>query len=189
MKTNILSFLNTDIAEKFEANFRTQKAQNSFSEFIVSTGSTTDAVWRAFSWALTPEGFEFWSIISDLWLKFLKEGGEPIPENQDMEITVLKYRVKECIEEDKLSVDSVLKTFEKLFGDKVFRAFKTNVEYYSSVEDAVRSLINTGSVSNLVGLTFSWIGTPEGREYWSQISDMWEEYWEAKTGMRSVNNL
>lgn len=185
MTTNILSFLSGTIAEKFEANFRAQRT-DSFAKFIVEYGSKEEAVSAAFPWAETPEGFEFWSTISDLWLKFLKEGGEPIPENQDIEITVLKYRIKECIEEDKLSVDSVLKTFEELFGDKVFRAFKTNVEYYPSVEDAVRSLINTGSVSNLVGLTFSWIGTPEGREYWSQISDMWEGYWEAKTGMRSV---
>lgn len=185
MITNILSFLSGTIAEKFEANFRAQRT-DSFAKFIVEYGSKEEAVSAAFPWAETPEGFEFWSTISDLWLKFLKEGGEPIPENPNIEITVLKYRIKECIEEDKLSVDSVLKTFEELFGDKVFRAFKTNVEYYPSVEDAVRSLINTGSVSNLVGLTFSWTGTPEGREYWSQISDMWEEYWEAKTGMRSV---
>ena len=189
MKTNILSFLNTDIAKKFEANFRAQNAQSSFSEFIVSTGSTDGAVRRAFAWVLTPEGFEFWNMISDLWKKFLKEGGEPIPENPNIEISVLKCRVKERIEEDKLSVDSVLKTFGELFGDKVFRAFEINVEYYPSVEDAVRSLIDTGSVSNLVGLTFSWIDSPEGREYWSQISDMWKEYWEAKTGMRFVNNL
>lgn len=185
MTTNILSFLSGTIAEKFEANFRAQRT-DSFAKFIVEYGSTTVPVWRAFSWDETPEGYEFWKMISDLWLKFLKEGGEPMPENPNIEITILKYRVKDRIEEDKLSVDSVLKTFEELFGDKVFRAFKTNVEYYPSVEDAVRSLIDTGSVSNLVGLTFSWIGTPEGREYWSQISDMWEEYWEAKTGMRSV---
>ena len=184
MKTNILSFLNSNIAEKFEANFRAQRT-DSFAKFIVEYGSKEEAVSSAFSWAKTPEGYRFWEAVENLWKKFLKEGGEPMPENPNIEITILKYRVKDRIEEDKLSVDSVLKTFGKLFGDKVFRAFKTNIEYYPSVEDAVRSLINTGSVSNLVGLTFSWIGTPEGREYWSQISDMWEEYWEAKTGMRS----
>lgn len=184
MTTNILSFLSGTIAEKFEANFRAQRT-DSFAKFIVEHGSKEEAVISAFFWSETPEGFEFWEMISDLWMKFLEEGGEPIPENPNIEIPVLKCRVKDRIEEDKLSVDSVLKTFEELFGDKVFRAFETNVEYYPSVEDAVRSLIDTGSVSNLVGLTFSWIGTPEGREYWSQISDMWEEYWEAKTGMRS----
>lgn len=188
MTANIFSFLSGTIVEKFEANFRAQRT-DSFAKFIVEYGSKEAAVNAAFFWAETPEGYEFWEMISDLWVKFLEKGREPIPENPNIEISVLKCRVKERIEEDKLSVDSVLKTFGELFGDKVFRAFETNVEYYPSVEDAVRSLINTGSVSNLVGLTFSWIGTPEGREYWSQISDMWEEYWEAKTGMRSVNNL
>ena len=93
MTTNILSFLNSNIAKKFEANFRTQKAtqntQSSFSEFIASTGSTIDAVREAFVWSATPEGVEFWNTISELWKKFLEEGGEPIPENQDIDIEAL----------------------------------------------------------------------------------------------------
>ena len=97
MKTNILSFLNTDIAKKFEANFRTQKAtqnkQSNFSEFVVSTGSTIDAVREAFVWSATPEGNEFWRTISYLWMKFLKEGGEPMPENQDIDIEALKLLI------------------------------------------------------------------------------------------------
>ena len=185
MTTNILSFLSGTIAEKFEANFRAQRT-DSFAKFLVEYGSKEGAVSSAFFWDETPEGYHFWGEVDNLWLKFLKKGGEPIPENPNPEISVLKCRIKDRIKEDKLSVDSVLKTFGELFGDKVFRAFKTNVKYYPSVEDAVRSLIDTGSVSNLVGLTFSWIDSPEGREYWSQISDMWEEYWEAKTGMRSA---
>lgn len=184
MTANIFSFLSGTIAEKFEANFRAQRT-DSFAKFITEYGSKEEAVGAAFSWAETPEGCRFWKAVENLWKKFLKEGGEPIPENLNMEISVLKCCVKERIEEDKLSVDSVLKTFGELFGDKVFRAFETNVKYYPSVEDSVRSLIDIGSVSNLVALSFSWIDTPEGYEYWSQISDMWEEYWEAKTGMRS----
>ena len=185
MTTNILSFLSGTIAEKFEANFRAQRT-DSFAKFIVEHGSKVEVVSSAFAWGKTPESYRFWDAVEDLWIEFLKKGGEPIPENPNPEISILKCRVKKCIEKDKLSVDSVLKTFGELFGEKVFEAFKTNVEYYPSVEDAVRSLIDTGSVSNLVGLTFSWIGTPEGREYWSQISDMWEEYWKAKTGMRAA---
>ena len=187
MTTNILSFLSGTIAEKFEANFRAQRT-DSFAKFIREHDSKEEAVSSAFVWGKTPEGYRFWDAVEDLWIEFLKKGGEPIPENPNPEISILKCRVKKCIEKDKLSVDSVLKTFEELFGEKVFEAFKTNVKYYPSVEDAVRSLIDTGSVSNLVGL-ISWIGAPEGREYWSQISDMWKEYWEAKTGMRSVINL
>ena len=187
MTTNIFSFLSGTIAEKFGANFRAQRT-DSLAKFIVEHGSKEEAVSAAFFWDETPEGYRFWGAVDNLWQKFLKEGGEPIPENPNPEISILKCRVKKCIEKDKLSVDSVLKTFGELFGEKVFEAFKTNVEYYPSVEDAVRSLIDTGSVSNLVGL-ISWIGAPEGREYWSQISDMWKKYWEAKTGMRSVINL
>ena len=188
MTTNILSFLSGTIAEKFEANFRAQRT-DSFAKFIVEYGSKEEAVSAAFSWDETPEGYFFWGAVDNLWMKFLKEGGESIPEDQDIDIEALKCYVKERIEKDKLSVDSVLKTFGELFGDKVFRAFETNVEYYPSVEDAVRSLIDTGSVSNLVGLTTSWRSTPEGHEYWAKINDMWKEYWEAKTGMRSVINL
>ena len=185
MTANIFSFLSGTIAEKFEANFRAQRT-DSFAKFIIEYGSKEEAVSAAFSWAETPEGYYFWGAVDNLWMKFLKEGGEPIPENPNMEISVLKCHIKERIEKDKLSVDSVLKTFGELFGEKVFKAFETNVKYYPSVEDAVRSLIDTGSVSDLVGLTFSWIDSPEGREYWSQVSDMWKEYWEAKTGMRAA---
>ena len=93
MRTNILSFLNSNTAKKFEANFRTQQAQNSFSEFIVSTGSTMDAVRGAFIWSATPEGNEFWRTISYLWMRFLVKGGESIPENQDIDIETLKLLV------------------------------------------------------------------------------------------------
>ena len=94
MATNILSFLNSNIAKKFEANFRAQKApQCSFSEFIVSKGSTMDAVRGAFIWSATPEGNEFWRTISYLWMRFLVKGGEPIPENQDIDIETLKLLV------------------------------------------------------------------------------------------------
>lgn len=185
MTANIFSFLSGTIAEKFEANFRAQRT-DSFAKFIVEYGSKEEAVSSAFVWGRTPEGYRFWGAVNNLWKKFLKEGGEPITENQDIEMLSLKYRFKKRLEKDKLTVSSVLKMFKELFGEKVFEAFKSNVKHYPSVEDAVRSLIDTGSVSNLVGLTFSWIGTPEGREYWSQISDMWEEYWEAKTGMRAA---
>ena len=187
MTANIFSFFNGTIAEKFGANFRAQRT-DSFAKFIVEYGSKEEAVSAAFFWAETPEGYHFWEAVENLWKKFLEEGGEPMPENPNIEISVLKYRVKDRIEEDKLSVDSILKTFGELFGEKVFKAFKSNVKHYPSVEDAVRSLIDTGSVSNLVGL-ICWIGAPEGREYWSQISDMWKEYWEAKTGMRSAITL
>lgn len=156
MRTNILSFLNKDIAEKFEANFKTQYKTKNFSRFIVEYGSGEEVIGLAFVWSRTPEGFDFWNTVNDLWQKFLKEGREYSDE------------------------------FRSLFGEKVFEVFKSNVEYYPFVEDAVRFLIDTRSVSNLVDLSFSWIDTPEGYKYWAKISDMWKVYWETKTGMRSV---
>lgn len=186
MRTNILSFLNKDIAEKFEANFKTQYKTKNFSRFIVEYGSGEEVISLAFVWSRTPEGFDFWNTVNDLWRKFLKEGREPIPENQDMEILALECRFNNYLEKVKLSPESILDEFRSLFGEKVFEVFKSNVEYYPSVEDTVRFLIDTRSVSNLVDLSFSWIDTPEGYKYWAKISDMWKVYWETKTGMRSV---
>ena len=190
MKTNILSFLNSNIAKKFEANFRTQRAQYSFSEFIVSTGSTADAVRRAFSWTNTPEGYECWETISDLWMKFLEEGGEPIPENQDIDIEALtlKCRFDKRLEEVKLSPKSVMDEFRSLFGEKIFNSFDTNTRVFGSCKD-VENIVESRSVSNLVVLSFTWLATPEGYKYWKKISDMWKEYWEAKTGMSTVKSL
>ena len=190
MKTNILSFLNTNIAKKFEANFRAQNAQGSFSEFIVSTGSTDSAVWRAFAWFVTPEGFEFWNTISDLWMKFLEEGGEPIPENQDIDIEALtlKCRFNKCLEKFKLSPKSVMDEFRSLFGEKIFKSFDTNTKLFGSCKD-VEDIVESRAVSNLVALSFVWSSTPEGYKYWAKISDMWKTYWEARTGMSTVNSL
>ena len=185
MKTNILSFLNTDIAKKFEANFRAQNAQSSFSEFIVSTGSTDGAVRRAFAWVLTPEGFEFWNMISDLWKKFLEEGGEPMPEDQDIDIEALalKYRFDKCLEKFKISPRSVMDEFRLLFGEKIFKSFDTNTRFFGTCKN-VEDIVESRAVASLVDLSFTWSSTPEGHKYWAKISDMWKEYWEARTGMR-----
>ena len=78
------------------------------------------------------------------------------------------------------AVENLWKKFMKEGGEPIHQNPKIEKSH------AVRSLIDSGPVSNLGALTFSLIGTPEGREYWSQISDMWEEYWEAKTGMRAA---
>ena len=185
MKTNILSFLNTDIAKKFEANFRAQNAPSSFSEFIVSTGSTDGAVWRAFAWATTPEGFKFWNTISGLWMEFLEEGGETIPEDQDIDIETLTLRSRfgKCLEEFKISPESVMKEFRLLFGEKVFKSFDTNTKLFGTCKN-VEDIVESRAVASLVDLSFTWSSTPEGHKYWAKISDMWKEYWEARTGTR-----
>lgn len=185
MRTNILSFLNSNIAKKFEANFRAQNTQCSFSEFIVSTGSTDGAVWRAFAWTNTPEGFEFWNTISDLWMKFLEEGGEPIPENQDIDIEALalKCRFDKCLEKFKISPRSVMDEFRSLFGEKVFKSFDTNTKLFGTCKN-VEDIVESRAVASLVDLSFTWSSTPEGYRYWKKISDVWKEYWEARTGAR-----
>ena len=189
MKTNILSFLNSNIAKKFEANFRAQRT-GSFAKFITEYDSKEGAVSSAFSWDETPEGFEFWEMISDLWMKFLEEGGEPIPENQDIDIEALtlKCRFDKCLEKVKLSPKSVMDEFRSLFGEKIFKSFDTNTKLFGSCKD-VEDIVESRAVSNLVALSFVWSSTPEGYKYWAKISDMWKEYWEAKTGMRTVNSL
>ena len=186
MKTNILSFLNTDIAKKFEANFRARHTI-SFAKFIVEYGSKGVVVSVAFSWVATPEGFEFWNTISELWKKFLKEGGEPMPENQDISIETLtpEARFYKRLEEVKLSPKSVMDEFRSLFGEKIFKSFDTNTKLFGSYKD-VEDIVESRAVSNLVALSFVWSSTPEGFGYWKKISDMWREYWEAKTGMRTV---
>ena len=185
MKTNILSFLNTNIAKKFEANFRAQNAQNSFSEVIVSTGAKDYAVWRAFAWAITPEGFEFWNTISDLWMKFLEEGGEPIPEDQviDIEALTLKCRFDKCLEKFKISPRNVMDEFRSLFGEKIFKSFDTNTKLFGARKN-VEDIVESRAVAKLVDLSFTWSSTPEGYKYWKKISDMWKTYWEARTGAR-----
>ena len=89
MTANIFSFLNGTIAEKFEANFRAQRT-DSFAKFIVEYGSREEVVSSAFFWSETPEGHHFWKAVENLWMKFLKKGGEPIPENSNIERSVLK---------------------------------------------------------------------------------------------------
>lgn len=187
MTANIFSFLSGTIAEKFEANFRAQRT-DSFAKFIVEYGSKEEAVGSAFVWGKTPEGFHFWKAVENLWKKFLIEGGEPIPENQDMEALTLKCRFDKYLEEVKLSPKRVIDEFRSLFGEKIFKSFDTNTKLFGSCK-SVKDIVESRAVSNLVALSFVWSSTPEGREYWSQISDMWKTYWEAKTGMRSVNNL
>lgn len=185
MRTNILSFLNSDIAEKFEANFRAQRPTDGFSSYAVRHGSSEKIVRQAFVWSETPEGSEFWKIISDLWLKFLKEGGEPMPENLTVDMLLLEHRFNKRLEEVKLSAESVLNEFKSLFGEKVFKSFDTNVGFfgnYKNIEDIIKSKL----ISMLVDLSFAWSRTPEGEEYWGKISGMWKVYWETKTGMRNV---
>lgn len=86
MKTNAFSFFNSDVATRFENNFREQRPNSSASvlEFLYRLGSDPSMISRAFTWKDTPEGHEYWKTIDILWKRFLKRNGKPLSEDLDV---------------------------------------------------------------------------------------------------------
>ena len=86
MKTNAFSFFNSDVATRFENNFRRRRSNNSVGvlEFLHRLGSDPSMISRAFTWKDTPEGTEYWKTISILWKRFLKGEGESLSEDLDI---------------------------------------------------------------------------------------------------------
>lgn len=86
MKTNAFSFFNSDVATRFENNFREQRPNSSASvlEFLYRLGSDPSMITRAFTWKDTPEGHEYWKTINILWKRFLKGEGESLSEDLDI---------------------------------------------------------------------------------------------------------
>lgn len=80
MKTNAFSFFNSDVATRFETNFREQRPNSSILKFLYRRGSDPSMITCAFTWKDTPEGIEYWKRISILWKKFLKGEGESLSE-------------------------------------------------------------------------------------------------------------
>lgn len=75
MKTNAFSFFNSDVATRFENNFREQRPNSKASilEFLYRRGSDPSMITCAFAWKDTPEGIEYWKTVSILWKRFLEE--------------------------------------------------------------------------------------------------------------------
>ena len=199
MKTNAFSFFNSDVATKFENNFREQRPNSSASvlEFLYRLGSDPSMIRCAFKWKDTPEGTEYWRTIDILWKRFLKRNGKPLSEDLDVnsldaEELGLQERFETVIEaRPKLKPKDILEEFAELFGGQVLNLFKQNWEKFSrpyrkgqSLEEYLQKQIERLAVDCMVSSAFVFSSTPEGDEYWRKIDDMWKQYWVVRSVMR-----
>ena len=193
MKTNAFSFFNSDVATKFENNFREQRPNSSASilEFLYRLGSDPDMIDSAFVWCDTPEGYGYWKTISDLWKEFVIEKRMSLPEGLDVEEVDLQKRLEAKLQEVKPSPVAVIEEFRSLFGEQVLNLFKQNFETGSdqyresqTLLDFLKDQIDMSRVDNVVDLAFVWCNTPEGPVYWRRIHETWKTYWRAKAGVQ-----
>lgn len=202
MKTKAFSFFNSDVATRFETNFRKQRPNSSASvlEFLSRLGSNPGMLTCAFTWEDTPEGTGYWETINILWKRFLKVGGKPLSEdldvnNLDVEELKLQERFEAVIETRlkprRLKPEDILEEFAELFGEQVLYLFKQNFRKFSRQDREGQNLlaflkdrIDTSKVGNMVLAAFMWNETPEGYDYWRKIDDMWKQYWAARSVMR-----
>lgn len=199
MKTNAFSFFNSDVATRFETNFREQRPNSSASilEFLYRRGSDPSMITCAFIWKDTPEGTGYWKTINILWKRFLKGEGEPLSEDLDVnsldaEELRLQERFETVIEaRPKLKPIDILEEFAELFGGQVLSLFKQNFKRFSgqnkkgqSLEEYLQKQIECLTVDGMVCRAFVFSSTPEGDEYWRKIDDMWKQYWAARSVMR-----
>lgn len=201
MNTNAFSFFNSDVATRFETNFRERRPNSSASvlEFLHRLGSNPDMIAHAFLWENTPEGTGYWETINILWKRFLKVGGKPLSEdldinNLDVEELKLQERFEAILEtRPKLRPKDILEEFAELFGEQILYLFKQNFEKFSrrnrdregqNLEEYLQKQIEYLTVDCMVARSFTFCSTPEGDEYWRKIDDMWKQYWAARSAMR-----
>lgn len=203
MKTNAFSFFNSDVATRFENNFREQRPNSSASvlEFLYRLGSDPSMISRAFTWKDTPEGTEYWKTVSILWKRFLKGEGESLSEDLDInsldaEELRLQERFETVIETRlkprQLKPIDILQEFTELFGGQVLNLFKQNFEKFSrqyrggqSLEEFLQKQIECSTVDCMVtrSLIILYLSPEEGK-YWRKIDDMWKQYWAARSTMK-----
>lgn len=200
MKTNAFSFFNTDVATRFENNFREQRPNSSASilEFLYRQGSNPRMIARAFTWKDTPEGTEYWRTIDILWKRFLKRNGKPLSEDLDVNsLDAEELRLQERFEtvleaRPKLKPKDILEEFADLFGEQVLILFKQNWEKFSrqyrggqSLEEYLQKQIECLTVDCMVtrSLIIPYLSPEEGK-YWRKIDDMWKQYWAARSVMK-----
>lgn len=203
MKTNAFSFFNSDVATRFENNFREQRSNSSASvlDFLSRLGSDPSMISRAFTWKDTPEGTEYWKTVSILWKRFLKGEGESLSEDLDInsldaEELRLQERFETVIETRlkprQLKPIDILQEFTELFGGQVLNLFKQNWEKFSrqyrggqSLEEFLQKQIECSTVDCMVtrSLIILYLSPEEGK-YWRKIDDMWKQYWAARSTMK-----
>lgn len=200
METKVFSFFNSDVATRFENNFRKQRPNSSVLEFLSILGSNPGMLTCAFTWEDTPEGTGYWETINILWKRFLKVGGKPLSEdldinNLDVEELKLQERFEAVIETRlkprRLKPEDILEEFAELFGEQVLKLFRQNWEKFSrqygegqSLEEYLQKQIECSTVDRMVAGWFTFYFSPEGDEYWRKIDDMWKQYWAARSVMR-----
>lgn len=202
METKAFSFFNSDVATRFENNFREQRPNSSASvlDFLYRLGSNPGMITCAFTWKDTPEGTRYWKTINILWKRFLKVGGKPLSEDLDInsldaEELRLQERFETVIETRlkprQLKPIDILEEFRSLFGGQVLKLFKQNFKRFSgqnkegqSLEKYLQKQIECLTVDGMVDRSFIFCFTPEGDEYWRKIDDMWKQYWAARSVMR-----
>ena len=199
MKTKAFSFFNSDVATRFENNFREQRPNSSASilEFLYRLGSDPSMISCAFTWKDTPEGTEYWKTISILWKRFLKGEGESLSEDLDINsLNAEELRLQERFEtvleaRPKLKPIDILEEFAELFGGQVLILFRQNFEKSSrqnregqSLEKFLQEQIECLTVDCMVARSFVFSSTPEGDKYWRKIDDMWKQYWAARSVMK-----
>lgn len=193
MNTNAFSFFNSDVATRFETNFRERRSNNSAGvlEFLHRLGSNPDMIAHAFIWENTPEGHEYWRTIDILWKEFLEGKRMSLPEDLDVEEVGLQKRLEAKLQEVKPSPVTVKEEFRSLFGGKVYESFKRNFEADSDQSRESQNLlaflkdqIDISKVGTMVDAAFVWCDTPEGPEYWKRIHETWKTYWRTKAGVR-----
>ena len=201
MKTNAFSFFNSDVATRFETNFREQRPNSSVLDFLYRQGSDPNMIAHAFIWKGTPEGTEYWKTISILWERFLKRNGKPLSEDLDINSldaeelrlqerfeTVLEARLKPR----QLKPIDILQEFAELFGGQVLDLFKQNWEKFSrqyrkgqSLEEFLQKQIECSTVDCMVARSlFTPYLSPEEGKYWRKIDDMWKQYWAVRSVMK-----
>lgn len=193
METNAFSFFNSDVATRFENNFRERRSNNSAGvlEFLHRLGSNPDMIAHAFVWENTPEGHEYWRTINILWKEFLEGKRMSLPEDLDVEEAGLQKRLEAKLQEVKPTPATVMEEFRSLFGGKVYESFKRNFmadsDLYRGSQNLLTFLkdqIDISKVDSIVDVAFVWCGTPEGPEYWKRIHETWKTYWRTKAGVR-----
>lgn len=198
MKTNAFSFFNSDVATRFENNFREQRPNSSVLDFLYRQGSDPSMIACAFTWKDTPEGTRYWKTISLLWKWFLKGEGESLSEDLDInsldtEELRLQERFETVIEtRPKLKPIDILQEFAELFGGQVLNLFKQNWEKFSrqyrkgqSLEEFLQKQIECSTVDCMItrSLFIPYLSPEEGK-YWRKIDDMWKQYWAARSVMK-----
>ena len=190
METNAFSFFNSDVATRFENNFRELRPNSNILDFFYKLGSDPDMIVYAFTWKDTPEGTEYWRTIDILWKEFLEGKRVSLPEGLDVEEVGLRKRLGIKLQEVKPNPEAVMEEFRSLFGNRRYESFKRNFEAdsdrYRESQNLLAFLkdqIDMSKVGTMVDVAFVWCNTPEGPEYWKHIHETWKTYWRTKAGV------